>query len=290
MELIKSSLEKIRNLRRQKLSELLFPSYGARREGILYGGSVVSFIEAEEEIGYYIHRDNQVYDFYVKKEFDYMAGECFKSLLSEMEKPVFNIRSDDSLLINLVLNYLVDFQKGGYLCVRDRRRQMPVFEDKSLSFLHLSSNNFEDSWKILSQDFSFFYEVNEPSQKERFRNCIGKNMFFCLLEMDQVIGLGYQQVVRNDCAELGVIIDEKKRNKGYGTLLLAELTRLLESKGYKGFVELPRSDIIGRKLMEKIGFYVVAKYFIATIKGKIEDSNMKKRSRRYSLTGSFKLL
>jgi len=290
LDLHSSSLENIRNLRKQKLRELLFPSFGVGHERILYGGKVTAFLENNEAIGYYINKDLQILDFYVKKEFDTFADTCFEAVVDELGKPVFTVRSDDSLLINLVFNYFIDLEKGDYLFVRDRRHNLSDFYDPSVSFSSLSKENFQESWDIVSQEESFFYNGCDPSQKEMFKNYTGKDIFYCLINEGKVRSVGYHQVVRNNCAELGVIVDKTFRNKGLATLLLAELVRLIESKGYQCFRELSGDDITGRKLLEKLGFYVIAKYFIATIKGKVESNNMKKRFRRYSLAGSLKVL
>lgn len=289
MNLIKSSLENIRNLRKQKLNELLFPCFGVFQERLIYGGTVYAFIENDEPIGYYISKNSEILDFYVKKEYDYFADECFCKALEDLPCPVVNIRSDDSLLINLVFNYLIDLEKGGYLFVRDRRHILPEINNPSLHFSPLSMDILEDSWKILSQGDSSYGAFG--TQMDILQNSIDRDIYFCLLEDSIVTGIGYHQPVRNNCSEIRVIMDREYNNNEYAILLLAELARLVENKGYKCFAEISRFDTSDRKLMEELGFYVIAKYFTATIKGRIEDNTNKRRfNRRYSLTGLFKVL
>lgn len=287
MNLIKSSLENIRNLRKQKLNELLFPCFGAFQERLIYGGSVYAFIENNEPVGYYIIKNSEILDFYVKKEYDYFADECFCKALEDLPVPVVNIRSDDSLLINLVFNYLIDLEKGGYLLVRDRRHILPEINNPSLQFSPLSMDIFEGFCNILSAGDHGGFVTN----REILQNSIDKDIYFCLLENSIVTGIGYHQPVRNNCSEIRVIMDREYNNNEYAILLLAELAKLVENKGYKCFAEISRFDTSDRKLMEELGFYVIAKYFTATIKGKIEDNINKRRfNRRYSLTGLFKVL
>ena len=169
MDLRSSSLIEIRNMRKQKLGELLFPSFGTGHERLLYGCNVTSFVENNEQIGYYIHKNSEVLDFYVKKEFDTLADDCFLLILKEIERPVFTIRSDDSLLINMVFNYFIELKKGDYLFVRDRRYDLPQDKDGTLTFSPLSLENFEDGWQVISQEESFFYNGCDPSQKEMLK-------------------------------------------------------------------------------------------------------------------------
>ncbi len=287
MNLIKSSLENIRSLRKQKLNELLFPCFGAFQERLIYGGTVYAFIENDEPVGYYIIKNSEILDFYVKKEYDYFADECFCKALEDLTAPVVNIRSDDSLLINLVFNYLIDLEKGGYLLVRDRRHMLPEINNPSLHFSPLSTDLIEKCCNILSD---VDYRAS-GTQKDILNNSIDKDIYFCLLENSTVTGIGYHQPVRNNCSEIRVIMDREYNNNEYAILLLAELARLVENKGYKCFAEISRFDTSDRKLMEELGFYVIAKYFTATIKGKIENNTNKRRfNRRYSLTGLFKVL
>ncbi|MEQ8189185.1 MAG: hypothetical protein ABRQ39_14525 [Candidatus Eremiobacterota bacterium] len=287
MNSVKSSLENIRSLRKQKLNELLFPCFGAFQERLIYGGSVHAFIENGEPVGYYIVKNSEILDFYVKKEYDYFADECFCKALEELSSPVVNIRSDDSLLINLVFNYLIDLEKGGYLLVRDRRHILPEIDNSSLRFSPLSIDIIEECCNILSAvDYG-----GGGIQKDILHNSIDKDIYFCLLEDSTVTGIGYHQPVRNNCSEIRVIMNREYNNNEYAILLLAELARLVENKGYKCFAEVSRFDTSDRKLMEELGFYVIAKYFTAIIKGRIEDNTNKRRfNRRYSLTGLFKVL
>jgi len=115
LNVVKSSLENIRHLRKQKLNELLFPSFGLRKEKLLYGGMIYTFTENNEEIGYYIYKNSEILDFYIKKDFDYMADDCFQIVIEELKDPVINLRSDDNILINLVFNYIIELDKVGYL-------------------------------------------------------------------------------------------------------------------------------------------------------------------------------
>ena len=282
-----SSLENIRNLRKQKLSELLFPCLGSLQERLIYGGIVHTFIENNEIIGYYINKNSEILDFYIKKGFDYLADDCFSKVLEELQYPVINIRSDDSLLINLVFNYAIDLEKGGYLLARDKRQVLSEINDPTLVFAPISSDLIEECWKILAED-SFY--GREASQKDMLKNAINKDIFFCLIENSKVTGLGFHQAVRNNCSEIGIIIQRDYKDKGYKKLLLSEMAKLVEKNNYKCFTEVSRFDNTDRQLMEELGFYVIAKYFTANIKGKIQDNNTKKRFRRYSLTGLFKVL
>lgn|GEM_PF-2429198 len=285
-ECIKATVEEIIFLRLKKLRSLLFPSYGLKYEQQIYSGIPLVFRLEDKFIGYCVYRDDVIFDFYIDKEFVEFNNFCFDKAFDYIKPKTVLVRSDDNLLINLIFRYDVKLTTGNYLIVRDRRVKLPTLHKSSLYVLPMK----EEFKEVVESTFyrNESYNLPIPSEKVLYSN-VGKEFLKLLFLKDELIGIGMYQPVRNFCAEVYIAIKDKYRNKGFGTFLTAEMARDAEMAGYQCFGEVSKASLPSKKLGKKLGFYVIARYYTATLQSTYPRES-KSKYLPYSLSGYLNIL
>ena len=115
------------------------------------------------------------------------------------------------------------------------------------------NEEIEDIYNIITQD-NFYTGGNKDTVIERIK----EKVFFSFYYDDELVGVGFKDILKRTpkFADIGMVIDSKFRQKGFGTLILKYLIKECLESQIIPTACCEKDNFISRKTLENVGFYI----------------------------------
>lgn len=126
----------------------------------------------------------------------------------------------------------------------------------------ITSSELENLWFDAYCDLINFNFTDKATYKKLLENLVPQRFFTALQVKDEIVACG-MGVIENDYIGLfDIVVNNKQRNKGYGTQLLINM--LKEGRQYgakKAYLQVMVNNLPALQLYSKLGFKEEYKYF-----------------------------
>lgn len=262
-------IENINRLRHEYITEIAVQVQDYVEEGISrYNGKCIQILDGECEIGYvcigtYDYYKDIILEYYVMPEYRRSSVEIVYSIKNNFNCVGWFVNTNDKIslpvLMELNLNYVID----GY-----------IFSYNTSDIEYSSTNNNVRFYLSKVEEIDYIYDIVTQDNfytggdKDTIMARIKEKMFFSLYYDRILVGVGFKDILKRtpNFADVGMIVDSKFRKNGFGTLILKELIHECTKHEVIPTACCEKSNLISRKVLENIGFYIDGCLLLASFK------------------------
>ena len=248
------SIEQLNKLKQQYIEQATAPLDGMWLLGFVPMASHFGFYENEKLVGFFcINDEGYLLQFYLCSENQDQA--FFDSILTS--SPIEKINgafasTAEPQYLSLCLDNFSNFKVHTLMYQLNKNSEI-IHENNSI--LHVVK--FEQLTEIVD-----FAKINVGASEEwligYYTNLINRQEVYGFWQNGQLLATGECRgfiEYQTDYAELGVIVDESMRGKGFATSTLKQLINISKTRRLKPILSTEKSNIAAQKAISRAGFF-----------------------------------
>lgn len=254
-----TDIENINKLRCDYIDEIAVYVQDYIEEGITtYNGKCVLISDGEKEIGYacigtYDCYKDIILEYYVMPEYRHFSAVIVNSIKNNFNCSGWFVNTQDKISLSVMMELNLNYVINGYIFSYNESNMNKLSENSIIKFSLSKNEEIEDIYNIITQD-NFYTGGNKDTVIERIK----EKVFFSFYYDDELVGVGFKDILKRTpkFADIGMVIDSKFRQKGFGTLILKYLIKECLESQIIPTACCGKDNFISRKTLENVGFYI----------------------------------
>jgi len=249
----------LRALKQEYIDQTSSPLDGMWLTGFIPLSTHYGFYEEGQLIGYCcVDGKGYLLQFYVIPNKQNQASLLFDSIVAKQHSSVTKVigafsSTAEPNYFSLCLDSFADFTVNAFMYQLDSTKKSRIEYDPAIQLTLATPEQLND--------FVEFTKANMGSQEEWLRayntRLISRQELFGVWQKGQLIALGELRAYddfQREYADLGVIVENRIRGKGLGTMVLGLLIAKSKAKGLIPICSAEKANIGSQKAISKAGF------------------------------------
>jgi len=247
----KKKLSEIKNLRNQYLDGLIEPQE-MFLELFCRKATIYEIMRNGVPIGYFLAgKDSTLYEYHLNDTFIHRTDEVLHQILSEFSIQKALCKSFDHHFMSCCLGLQKKARVLGILFREYRETSDPVINNHQLQIRFAEEKDLDHMFRINEEVFE---------TKEEIIGVIHNKNMLIFESKEESIGFGvFQRIIEGRVAfDLGMLVEKKFRNQGYGQTIIRYLRNYCAENGWRGICGCAVENTASRKCLERAGY--IGKY------------------------------